>query len=140
MRNSSKAILTSAEEGLPNDISWGRLVRPTYERFCTHDTLTLICDGADGKELKEFEDEDRCLSSAVIIPYTSFGKGGGDLGIFSRFRDDIIPKLKEIYEEDVAVTTTDYVSRSYEIKIMDCLLYTSPSPRDRTRSRMPSSA
>ena len=26
------------------------------------------------------------------------------------------------------------------IQIMDCLLYTSPSPRDRTRSRMPSSA
>ena len=25
-------------------------------------------------------------------------------------------------------------------KVMDCLLYTSPSPRDRTRSRMPSSA
>ena len=24
--------------------------------------------------------------------------------------------------------------------VMDCLLYTSPSPRDRTRSRMPSSA
>ena len=26
------------------------------------------------------------------------------------------------------------------ILLMDCLLYTSPSPRDRTRSRMPSSA
>ena len=26
------------------------------------------------------------------------------------------------------------------IKVYDCLLYTSPSPRDRTRSRMPSSA
>ena len=26
------------------------------------------------------------------------------------------------------------------LKIKDCLLYTSPSPRDRTRSRMPSSA
>ena len=25
-------------------------------------------------------------------------------------------------------------------KLQDCLLYTSPSPRDRTRSRMPSSA
>ena len=24
--------------------------------------------------------------------------------------------------------------------MLDCLLYTSPSPRDRTRSRMPSSA
>ena len=28
----------------------------------------------------------------------------------------------------------------YAIQLMDCLLYTSPSPRDRTRSRMPSSA
>ena len=27
-----------------------------------------------------------------------------------------------------------------EVKDFDCLLYTSPSPRDRTRSRMPSSA
>ena len=27
-----------------------------------------------------------------------------------------------------------------EIVCFDCLLYTSPSPRDRTRSRMPSSA
>ena len=26
------------------------------------------------------------------------------------------------------------------VQIEDCLLYTSPSPRDRTRSRMPSSA
>ena len=29
---------------------------------------------------------------------------------------------------------------NYNIDIRDCLLYTSPSPRDRTRSRMPSSA
>ena len=28
----------------------------------------------------------------------------------------------------------------YQDKIFSCLLYTSPSPRDRTRSRMPSSA
>ena len=27
-----------------------------------------------------------------------------------------------------------------EARMKDCLLYTSPSPRDRTRSRMPSSA
>ena len=29
---------------------------------------------------------------------------------------------------------------SMRTRLMDCLLYTSPSPRDRTRSRMPSSA
>ena len=28
----------------------------------------------------------------------------------------------------------------HDVKIFACLLYTSPSPRDRTRSRMPSSA
>ena len=33
----------------------------------------------------------------------------------------------------------DFVGDS-EINIKTCLLYTSPSPRDRTRSRMPSSA
>ena len=37
------------------------------------------------------------------------------------------------------------LSRSQKINLLinnhkDCLLYTSPSPRDRTRSRMPSSA
>ena len=30
--------------------------------------------------------------------------------------------------------------RGIDVRINDCLLYTSPSPRDRTRSRMPSSA
>ena len=33
-----------------------------------------------------------------------------------------------------------YLLTPHEAKIHDCLLYTSPSPRDRTRSRMPSSA
>ena len=37
------------------------------------------------------------------------------------------------------ITLTDYRARHGRYK-QDCLLYTSPSPRDRTRSRMPSSA
>ena len=37
-------------------------------------------------------------------------------------------------------TSHDYVPESGVAKNGDCLLYTSPSPRDRTRSRMPSSA
>ena len=32
------------------------------------------------------------------------------------------------------------IGREVAEQIYDCLLYTSPSPRDRTRSRMPSSA
>ena len=33
-----------------------------------------------------------------------------------------------------------YAHPSVEIKYLFCLLYTSPSPRDRQKSRMPSSA
>jgi len=43
---------------------------------------------------------------------------------------------------DIGLTTLGEVSmRGRAIaRVTDCLLYTSPSPRDRTRSRMPSSA
>ena len=38
------------------------------------------------------------------------------------------------------ITGTSKRMESYEQEGITCLLYTSPSPRDRTRSRMPSSA
>ena len=52
--------------------------------------------------------------------------------------DDAIAAL----ERDVVPTTTDAwtLAAAHWITGRRCLLYTSPSPRDRTRSRMPSSA
>ena len=44
-------------------------------------------------------------------------------------------KVKQL----VLVNCCDSARRVYDI-VESCLLYTSPSPRDRTRSRMPSSA
>ena len=42
---------------------------------------------------------------------------------------------------DLKVTTLDVLGLGVgDVVLGDCLLYTSPSPRDRTRSRMPSSA
>ena len=38
------------------------------------------------------------------------------------------------------LSATQEVEKNYGIPVTSCLLYTSPSPRDRTRSRMPSSA
>jgi len=115
----SKAVLTSSEEGVPSDISWGRLVQATYSEFCTDDIITLICDGMDGRELTEFKGERRELSKALIIPYTSYGKGGGDVGIFSLLRDEILRKLERLYGKRIAATSTDYSSRSYDVKVMD---------------------
>ena len=48
------------------------------------------------------------------------------------------PKRRRMLQQ--CQTYENYIKAStYEI-LKDCLLYTSPSPRDRTRSRMPSSA
>ena len=38
------------------------------------------------------------------------------------------------------VTSQNNFPKSGEVKLIVCLLYTSPSPRDRQKSRMPSSA
>ena len=42
--------------------------------------------------------------------------------------------------DTVGVGHLDMIANGDEIPFKSCLLYTSPSPRDRTRSRMPSSA
>ena len=44
----------------------------------------------------------------------------------------------EYGKEEMRKNLADYIAT--ERPVFPCLLYTSPSPRDRTRSRMPSSA
>ena len=43
-------------------------------------------------------------------------------------------------EQTLSIIKPDAVERNLENEIKDCLLYTSPSPRDQRGSRMPSSA
>ena len=66
----------------------------------------------------------------------------GVFSVFDEREDRVIPifmapddaeRYLLMMEEDVGYPPMQVVE-------MDCLLYTSPSPRDRTRSRMPSSA
>ena len=60
--------------------------------------------------------------------------------------DYIIEIAKEIINnngKDLKENDAQFLSNAEKIifgQIKNCLLYTSPSPRDRTRSRMPSSA
>ena len=53
-------------------------------------------------------------------------------------KEKIGEKQEEKYLNILEVSTVSSGKKSIEIRF--CLLYTSPSPRDRTRSRMPSSA
>ena len=59
-----------------------------------------------------------------------------NVGIIDRNLD----KLKQYVEKNDYKTYIGYEKMYPNIGIETCLLYTSPSPRDRTRSRMPSSA
>ena len=90
-----------------------------------------------------------------IVADKEFIDEGADLSILS-FEDDEIPEqldLEELVEpENQPVESFEVASASPQFNAESqgsassasgagsCLLYTSPSPRDRTRSRMPSSA
>ena len=59
----------------------------------------------------------------------------GEFKVDQERADRVNTALKYIWDQFDSLTTEHVLP-----KLIACLLYTSPSPRDRTRSRMPSSA
>ena len=57
-----------------------------------------------------------------------------------RFTDAEYELLMNEMEKTTNRTKGDFIREKLFKRDISCLLYTSPSPRDRTRSRMPSSA
>ena len=62
------------------------------------------------------------------------------VGIRFQQGDDFPFFAQQGFSNDFLVTENTLAACSPEGQVCICLLYTSPSPRDRTRSRMPSSA
>ena len=52
----------------------------------------------------------------------------------------VVPRNKAALSELARQFQSRRIHKTYFARVAGCLLYTSPSPRDRTRSRMPSSA
>ena len=73
----------------------------------------------------EFEDD-----NGQVVRYVRHANGGG-----------LVSPRARVHEAAM-VASTAYVEAGAQMgdRSRICLLYTSPSPRDRTRSRMPSSA
>ena len=83
-------------------------------------SLFLTCQA----ELKK----EKLRSKPNIIYILADDLGYGDIGVYGQ-KEIETPNLDELASNGM-IFTQHYT----------CLLYTSPSPRDRTRSRMPSSA
>src|SRR5664280_3892032 len=69
----------------------------------------------------------------------------GILHLFNRSLTTRAGGFAPVGELETAVSANELVllfgrDHAFALSATDCLLYTSPSPRDRTRSRMPSSA
>mgnify|MGYP003310828710 CR=1 FL=1 len=54
--------------------------------------------------------------------------------------NDYVPSIDEAYKFDEQTTLAILAGFAHNRRVMICLLYTSPSPRDLSTSRMPSSA
>ena len=118
--------------------------------------LVNISAMENGKELEDFSYQDYLyeLGSNSLTPSMDSKLEGVSTGAIIKFNDDIpsIGKgnveitvlVKEIKEKVMPELTDEWDSSMTEFdniaEMNDCLLYTSPSPRDATLSRMPSSA
>ena len=58
-------------------------------------------------------------------------------GLQMKEKSAFVGEMEKSGENEIAIASEELVG---SIRPLICLLYTSPSPRDRTRSRMPSSA
>ena len=90
------------------------------------------CGAKRADKLDQFSDVDvliTCLPAAKIVDSALFDS---NIGLAQHLKPSTV----------VVDTSTIEYGATLEIRdrLQTCLLYTSPSPRDRTRSRMPSSA
>ena len=91
--------------------------------FVAASTFALVACGMQGQDNPE---QGEASSIATAIP-----SGGPD---YETYSDD--NHADSMASNDGAIAATDNSDK----QIKDCLLYTSPSPRDYAASRMPSSA
>ena len=81
----------------------------------------------------------------IILDLVASGKRVGVTAVSNKAIDALLDKVVEVAEErgqDITCFKKGTARDDYDgpVKYIGCLLYTSPSPRDRQKSRMPSSA
>ena len=115
--------------------------------ICKGDDVLLTASGGSNRAYQWLK-KDEPIAGATDITYTAGTKGKYQVLVTNTSNGctntSAAVKITE-YEDPLAVITpqgptTFCEGGSVVLQANTCLLYTSPSPRDRTRSRMPSSA
>ena len=113
-------------------------------RVFVQQMLDMVSHDVGGVK-KETPETDEANQAAAAENYVAKKTVGTFIDLAGMSMMHVSPLTVLAIVSDVAHGSTYYLNElATELKsqgvINDCLLYTSPSPRDRTRSRMPSSA
>ena len=123
------------------DATYDDIVELLKQRFAPLATpMYLACEFKNAKRQKDEDVRDFLdrLKTLAAKAFPGHPKRVVDERLLEQFIDGQEPRIKwmtagyDLPSIDVALKKI--------VQVEDCLLYTSPSPRDRTRSRMPSSA
>ena len=100
-----------------------------------YDTATISLENIDESDIKIFPNP-----THDILFFERNEINNLSISIINTTGNIVYEKI--FFDNIISVSLKDLEPGMYLIKLQDdtCLLYTSPSPRDRTRSRMPSSA
>ena len=74
----------------------------------------------------------------VLLREKNVTRAAEELGISQPAMSNGLKRIRDLFGDPILVRTSDGMTPTD--RAIDCLLYTSPSPRDMRRSRMPSSA
>ena len=133
------------------NLAWGQFTIPKKpkEQTSVYDYVNLLSDSQKSileQKLIRYADS---TSSQIVVAIISSTEGeninflgaqwGQKWGIGQDKKDNGILVLLARDDRRIAINT-GYGVEGLLTDLLSCLLYTSPSPRDRTRSRMPSSA
>ena len=104
----------------------------------TKSTMKLIFDEKEFKKLlTNLKIEKTVSGGSVANSIVGISQLGNKVGFIGKISDD---NLGSKYEEGLKKENVEYFYSKKKEELPTCLLYTSPSPRDKRQSRMPSSA
>ena len=117
-------------------------------RLTDNDGIIVLCNDSFASLFDKTKDE--LINRPISDLYIEDSKNN----VISKYKQNFIQGMVKDYIESSAVLWNgkklffeisnsiiqDFDGKRFLLSIFSCLLYTSPSPRDRTRSRMPSSA